>query len=169
MKALFGTDGVRGVANVDLTPELTLRIGRATASILPEDDSRPIFVGRDTRISGTMLEAALIAGITSAGRDATWLGIVPTPAVACITRAEGAAAGIMISASHNPIEDNGIKVFGGDGFKLSDELEDRIARLVDSSALPRPSGTAVGVARVAQNLGATYYRALYEGDRKSVV
>jgi phosphoglucosamine mutase len=164
MNELFGTDGVRGVANVELTPELTLQIGRATASILPDaDPRRPILVGRDTRISGTMLEAALIAGITSAGRDATSLGIVPTPAVACITRAEGAAAGIMISASHNPIEDNGIKVFGPDGFKLSDELEDRVARLVNSSELPRPSGTAVGIARLAQNLGRHYYRALYEG------
>ncbi len=164
MKALFGTDGVRGVANVELTPELTLRIGRAAASILSHGEPRrPILVGRDTRLSGTMLEAALVAGITSAGRDATSLGILPTPAVAYITRAEGAAAGIMISASHNPIEDNGIKIFGADGFKLSDELEGRIATLVESSELPRPSGTAVGIARTAQNLGRHYYRALYEG------
>lgn len=160
MSQLFGTDGVRGVANRDLTPELALQIGRAAAGILPKDE-RPIFVARDTRLSGTMLEAALIAGITSAGRDATSLGILPTPAVACITRSAQGAAGVMISASHNPIEDNGIKIFGPDGFKLSDDLEDRIESLIDSPALPRPTGTAVGVARVAQNLGRHYYAELY--------
>jgi phosphoglucosamine mutase len=159
---LFGTDGVRGIANRELTPELALRIGRAAAAILPRDD-RPIFVGRDTRVSGTMLEAALAAGITSAGRDATSLGIVPTPAVACITRAAQGAAGVMISASHNPIEDNGIKIFGADGFKLSDDLEDRIESLLDSPDLPRPIGTEVGVARVAQNLGRYYYGELSQG------
>lgn len=160
MSSLFGTDGVRGVANRELTPELALRIGRAAAGILRKSDA-PIFVGRDTRISGTMLEAALIAGITSAGRDATSLGILPTPAVASITRAAQGAAGVMISASHNPIEDNGIKIFGADGFKLSDDLEDQIESLLDSPEVPRPTGTAVGIARVAQNLGRHYYAELY--------
>ncbi|MBV8067120.1 MAG: phosphoglucosamine mutase [Candidatus Eremiobacteraeota bacterium] len=160
---LFGTDGIRGVANAELTPELALRIGRAAASLLDDDDHRPIVVGRDTRVSGPMLEAALIAGITSVGRDAISLGVVPTPAVACVTRAIGAAAGAVISASHNPIADNGIKFFGPDGFKLSDELEARIEALVDAPDLPRPTGTAVGVARVAQNLGRHYYRELYDG------
>jgi phosphoglucosamine mutase len=162
--SLFGTDGVRGVANEQLTPELAMRIGRAAAGLLPGDGDarRPILVGRDTRLSGTMLEAALIAGITSVGRDAVSLGIVPTPAVACIARTSGAAAGAVISASHNPIADNGIKFFGADGFKLSDELEARIEAALDSPALPRPTGTAVGIARVAQNLGRHYYQELYE-------
>jgi phosphoglucosamine mutase len=164
MSRLFGTDGVRGVANLDLTPELVVRIGRAAAVLLGDDDDarRPFLIGRDTRVSGTMLEAALVAGITSAGRDATSLGIIPTPGVACVTRATRAAAGVMISASHNPIADNGIKFFGGDGFKFSDELEDRIESLVEARDFPCPTGTGVGIARVAQNLGRYYYRELYE-------
>ncbi|MBV8344366.1 MAG: phosphoglucosamine mutase [Candidatus Eremiobacteraeota bacterium] len=164
MSGLFGTDGVRGVANRDLTPELALRIGRAAASLLPDEtDHRPVIVGRDTRVSGSMLEAAIVAGITSVGRDAVSVGIVPTPAVACITRSEDAAAGVVISASHNPIADNGIKFFGPDGFKLSDRLESEIEALVASDALPRPTGMAVGVARLAQNLGRHYYEELYDG------
>ncbi|HEY6326312.1 MAG TPA: phosphoglucosamine mutase [Candidatus Cybelea sp.] len=164
MSRLFGTDGVRGVANRELTPELALRIGRAAASLLPDEtEPRPVIVGRDTRVSGTMLEAAIVAGITSVGRDAVSVGIVPTPAIACITRAEDAAAGVVISASHNPIADNGIKFFGSDGFKLSDRLEDEIEALLDSDALARPTGTAVGMARVAQNLARHYYAELYDG------
>jgi phosphoglucosamine mutase len=162
---LFGTDGVRGVANADLRPELAFRIGRAAASVLgAHGDRTPVVVGRDTRLSGTMLEAAIVAGITSVGRDAISLGIVPTPAVACVTRRIGAAAGVVISASHNPIADNGIKFFGPDGFKLPDETEDRIEALLDSQELARPTGTAVGVARVAQNLARYYYRELYESN-----
>jgi phosphoglucosamine mutase len=163
---LFGTDGVRGIANREITPELALRIGRAAASLLLGDGERrkPILVGRDTRLSGTMLEAGLVSGITSVGCDAISLGIVPTPAVACVTRALGAAAGVVISASHNPIADNGIKFFGSDGFKLSDELEDQIEALLDSPDLPRPIGTGVGVAGVAQNLARHYYRELYESE-----
>ncbi|HVR45762.1 MAG TPA: phosphoglucosamine mutase [Candidatus Binatia bacterium] len=165
MSRLFGTDGVRGVANRELTPELAMRIGRAAASLLPDGiEQRPVIVGRDTRVSGTMLEAAIVAGITSVGRDAVSVGIVPTPAIACITRAEDAAAGVVISASHNPIADNGIKFFGSDGFKLSDSLEDEIEALLDSHTLPRPTGTAVGVARVAQNLARHYYAELYDGS-----
>jgi phosphoglucosamine mutase len=162
MSRLFGTDGVRGVANGDLTPELMLQIGRAAANVLPDGENRPILVGRDTRVSGPMLEAALVAGITSIGRDAISLGIVPTPAVASITRATGAAAGAVISASHNPIADNGIKFFASDGFKIADDLEDRIeAALI--AQLARPTGTAIGSARVAQNLGRHYYDELYAG------
>ncbi len=164
MSRLFGTDGVRGVANRELTPELAMRIARAAASLLPDETGqRPVIVGRDTRVSGTMLEAAIVAGITSVGRDAVSVGIVPTPAIACITRTEDAAAGVVISASHNPIADNGIKFFGSDGFKLSDRLEDEIEALLESNALPRPTGTAVGVARVAQNLARHYYAELYDG------
>jgi len=172
VSGLFGTDGVRGVANRELTPELALRIGRAAASVLPRDgdDRAPIVVGRDTRASGTMLEAALVAGITSVGRDAVSLGIVPTPAVACVTRRIGAAAGAAISASHNPIADNGIKFFGPDGFKLSDQLEERVETAIDSESLPRPVGTAIGVARLAQNLTRHYYDELYAdaGDLRSL-
>jgi len=164
MSRLFGTDGVRGVANADLTPELCFRVGRAGATVLARssDRHRPIVVGRDTRLSGTMLEAAIVAGITSVGRDVVSLGVVPTPAVACVTRREEAAAGIVISASHNPIADNGVKFFGSDGFKLSDEVESEIESLVDATDLPRPIGADVGVARLAQNLARHYYRELYE-------
>jgi len=161
---LFGTDGVRGVANDDLTPELAFKVGRAGATVLAHmsDRHRAVIVGRDTRLSGTMLEAAIIAGITSVGRDVVSIGIVPTPAVARVTVAEKAAAGVMISASHNPIPDNGIKFFGPDGFKLSDEIEDEIEALLGSSELPRPTGVDIGVARVAQNLGRHYYDELNE-------
>jgi phosphoglucosamine mutase len=169
---LFGTDGVRGVANAELTPELAFRIGRAGASVLAPDDERHplVVVGRDTRLSGTMLEAAIVAGLTSVGCDVVSLGVVPTPAVACITRHEGAAAGIMISASHNPIADNGIKIFGADGFKLSDEIESAIESAIDSPDLPRPTGAAVGIARVAANLGRHYYAELYQagGDLRGL-
>jgi phosphoglucosamine mutase len=109
-----------------------------------------------------MLEAAIVAGITSVGRDVVSLGVVPTPAVACVARREEAAAAVMISASHNPIADNGIKFFGSDGFKLSDEIEAEIEALLDSTALPRPTGTGVGVARLSQNLARHYYKELYE-------
>jgi phosphoglucosamine mutase len=165
MSPLFGTDGVRGVANRDLTPELAFRIGRAAAVVLYEDPGAdgPVVVGRDTRVSGTMLEAAIVAGLASAGRNAVLLGIVPTPAVACITRDTGAAAGVMISASHNPVPDNGIKFFGAQGYKLPDALERRIEQLLDAPDLPRPTGTAVGVVRSSYNLGRHYYRELYEG------
>jgi len=110
-----------------------------------------------------MLEAAIVAGITSVGRDVVSLGIVPTPAVACVTVRENAAAGVMISASHNPIADNGIKFFGPDGFKLSDAIEEEIESLVYSTTLPRPTGADIGVARLAQNLGKHYYEELYAG------
>jgi phosphoglucosamine mutase len=163
VRAYFGTDGVRGVANDDLTPELAFAIGRAGATVLAHEveRDRPVIVGRDTRLSGTMLEAAIVAGITSVGRDVLQIGIVPTPAVARITIAEQAAAGVMISASHNPIADNGIKFFGADGFKLSDDLEHEIEALIDRDDLPRPKGAGVGIARIAANLGKHYYDELY--------
>jgi phosphoglucosamine mutase len=163
LSRLFGTDGIRGIANAELTPELAFAVGRAGATALAHTSERhrPIIVARDTRLSGTMLEAAIIAGITSVGRDAVSIGIVPTPAVARVTVAEGAAAGVMISASHNPIEDNGIKFFGPDGFKLSDEIENEIESLVHGSDFARPTGTGIGVARVAQNLAKHYYEQLY--------
>jgi phosphoglucosamine mutase len=161
---LFGTDGVRGVANADLTPELAFAIGRAGAAVLTTgvDAVKPIVVGRDTRLSGTMLEAAIVAGITSTGRDVLQLGVVPTPGVAAITLHVDAAAGVMISASHNPIEDNGIKLFGPDGFKLSDALEDEIAARLHDPLLPRPTHAGVGVARSAHGLLDRYAMMLLE-------
>ncbi len=164
MSRLFGTDGVRGVANAELTPEVAFRVGRAGATVLSRSSERhrPVVVGRDTRLSGTMLEAAIVAGITSVGRDVVSIGIAPTPAVACVTVAEHAAAGVMISASHNPIADNGIKFFGSDGFKLPDAVEEEIESLLDSADLPRPVGAGVGVARLQQNLVRHYYRRLQE-------
>jgi phosphoglucosamine mutase len=163
---LFGTDGIRGVANVDLTPEFAFSVGRAGAAVLASssDRHRPIVVGRDTRLSGPMLEAAIVAGITSVGRDAVTVGVLPTPAVAAITVRTGAAAGVMISASHNPIADNGIKFFGPDGFKLSDATEDQIEALLHSADdQPRPSAADVGVTKNALNLGKYYYEELYAG------
>jgi len=146
---LFGTDGVRGVANEFLTPELAFSLGRAGASVLAAHGAkRPVVVGRDTRCSGPMLEGALCAGICSIGLDALTLGIAPTPAVAWLVRHLDAAAGVMISASHNPIGDNGIKFFAADGRKLSDALEDEIAaRVADASSLPRPTGAKVGTVK----------------------
>ncbi|HEY5256816.1 MAG TPA: phosphoglucosamine mutase [Candidatus Baltobacteraceae bacterium] len=165
MSRHFGTDGVRGVANAELTPELAFAIGRAGATVLAHESERhrAVIVGRDTRVSGSMLEAAIVAGITSVGRDVVSIGIVPTPAVATVTVRERAAAGVMISASHNPIADNGIKFFGPDGFKLSDADEHEIEALMERDDLPRPIGTEIGVARVAQNLAKHYYDELYAG------
>jgi phosphoglucosamine mutase len=155
---LFGTDGVRGVANADLTPERALAIGRAITAVLGGGvaDGRPIVIGRDTRLSGTMLEAAVTAGITSAGRDVLSAGILPTPGVAAVTRELGAVAGVMISASHNPIEDNGIKVFGPDGFKLADGTEAAIERAVTGEGAPRPTHAGVGIARSDPALAERY-------------
>jgi len=146
VNSLFGTDGVRGVANEFLTPELAFSLGRAGGHVLSVHGAhRPVLVGRDTRCSGPMLEAALCAGLSSIGLVAWKLGIVPTPAVAFLTRHLNAAAGIMISASHNPIQDNGIKFFAADGGKLDDALEDEIAAKVAAhESLPRPAGAAVG-------------------------
>ncbi len=161
---LFGTDGIRGVANAELSPELAFRVGRAGASVLARSSERhrPIIIGRDTRLSGTMLESAFVAGVTSVGRDIASVGILPTPGIARITVAEDAAAGVVISASHNPIEDNGIKFFGPDGFKLPDGVEEEIEAAVDAPDLPRPTGRKIGVARPAQNLTRHYYRLLEE-------
>ncbi len=160
----FGTDGIRGVANEELTPELAMRAGRAAAHALIDraDASQPIVVGRDTRLSGPMLESALMAGIASVGRHAISVGVLPTPAIACIVRATGAAAGAMISASHNPIADNGIKFFGADGFKLSDAVEAAIEAVMERDEFERPTGVGIGQITTAQNLGKHYY-ALLEG------
>jgi phosphoglucosamine mutase len=153
----FGTDGIRGVANADLTPELAFRVGRAAGSEL-RGDGGPFFVGRDSRLSGPMLEAALAAGICSVGASVELGGLLPTPAVAYLARRRRAAAGVVISASHNPVEDNGIKFFGGDGFKLLDAREDAIEAAMDRDDLPRPSGHGVGIIRQASE-GEEHYLA----------
>jgi phosphoglucosamine mutase len=147
MGKYFGTDGVRGIANTELTPELAFKLGRMGGYVLTKQSERPkVLVGRDTRISGQMLEAALVAGLLSIGAEVMRLGVISTPGVAFLTKAMGAEAGVMISASHNPVADNGIKFFGGDGFKLSDEEEAEIERLLDQEdTLPRPTGGDVGV------------------------
>jgi len=143
---LFGTDGIRGIANTELTPELAVGLGRALVRTLREEGiDRPLVaVGRDPRPSGEMLEAALVAGVTSAGGDVLPLGILPTPGVAFLVRLLGANSGVMISASHNPVGDNGIKCFGGDGFKLTDQEEERIEELMQLSDEDRPIGAAIG-------------------------
>ncbi len=149
MGVLFGTDGVRGIANIELTPELAFDLGRAGSYVLARQSggTRPrILVGKDTRISGDMLEAALIAGICSTGADVLTVGVIPTPAVAYLTRVYQASCGIVISASHNPVEDNGIKFFSSSGYKLPDEVEEEIEQLVlkGTSALTRTKGEDVG-------------------------
>ena len=149
MGKLFGTDGIRGVANRDLTPELFFRIGRITAWMLGREHEKPVFViGRDTRLSGSMLEGSLTAGITSAGGEARLLGVASTPATAYLTRKLNTAAGMVISASHNPIEDNGLKIFDSRGFKLPDKMEAEIENHYFQSVdeLPRPEGQKVGQA-----------------------
>ncbi|MFW6301108.1 MAG: phosphoglucosamine mutase [Bacillota bacterium] len=140
MGKLFGTDGVRGVANLELTPELAFKIGEAAAGVLlaESDNNKRIILGRDTRISGDMLASAVIAGVNSAGVDIIDLEIVPTPAVSYLTSKNDVIGGIMISASHNPIEDNGIKVFGGNGCKISEEIEGKIE---DEMTVPTEPGT----------------------------
>ena len=147
MSRMFGTDGVRGIANTELTADLAYALGRAGAFVLTEGTHKPkILVAKDTRISGDMLEAALVAGILSVGAEAVILGVVPTPAVAHLTRKYNADAGVMISASHNPVEYNGIKFFDGRGYKLSDELEDQIQAVIEGNFadVPSPVGGAVG-------------------------
>ncbi|MBP1950811.1 phosphoglucosamine mutase [Virgibacillus litoralis] len=143
----FGTDGVRGVANTELTPELAFKLGRFGGYALTRDVKKPkILIGRDTRISGHMLEGALVAGLLSIGAEVMRLGVISTPGVAYLTKATSAEAGIMISASHNPVEDNGIKFFRPDGFKLTDDQENEIEQLMEAEDnLPRPVGADVGL------------------------
>ena len=145
MSRLFGTDGVRGIANAELTPELAFRLGEAAGHFLGDHGRGRIVVGRDTRRSGEMLEASLVAGLMAGGADALVVGIVPTPAVALLVRQLGADGGVVISASHNAPEYNGIKFFSRDGFKLPDELEDEIeAFCTNERDWERPTGAAVG-------------------------
>ncbi|MHA6602946.1 phosphoglucosamine mutase [Aerococcus urinae] len=151
MLKYFGTDGVRGEANKELTPELAFKLGRFGGYVLlqhaKEEQEHPrVLVARDTRISGQLLEHALISGLLSVGIEVLQLGVITTPAVAYLTRTTGVTAGVMISASHNPAKDNGIKFFGSDGFKLSDDQEAEIEYYLDQEedSLPRPSAQGLG-------------------------
>ena len=148
MSRLFGTDGVRGVANKELTPLLAMQLGQAGASVLTKETSHKptIMVGCDTRISGDMLANALMAGVCSVGANAVYVGIVPTPAVAYLTRKNHMDAGVVISASHNPVEFNGIKFFDANGYKLPDAMEDEIEEIIknDMKDLAFPTGTEIG-------------------------
>jgi phosphoglucosamine mutase len=164
---LFGTDGVRGVANADpLTPELAYRLGRVAAASLagqaaPASPRPALLVGRDTRLSGPLLEHALAAGILSTGVDALLAGVLPTPAIAALTRVLGASGGVVLSASHNPFEDNGIKLFARDGGKLPDAWEEEIERrLEDADTAPRPTGAGVGRVRPVSRAEARYLETL---------
>ncbi len=146
MGILFGTDGIRGIANKDLTPELAFKVGRAGAFVLGKGEKGKILVGKDTRKSGDMLEAALSAGICSMGIDVIQIGVVPTPAVAYLTQKHNALAGVVISASHNPVEYNGIKFFNNDGYKLNDDIEEEIEKIIleGDEILNRPIKEEVG-------------------------
>lgn len=147
MGQLFGTDGVRGIANMELTPELAFKLGRAATALFGKQIEKPVFlIGRDTRISGEMLESALAAGICSAGGKVIVAGVMPTPAVAYLTKKLNVQAGVVISASHNPYPDNGIKFFAATGYKLPDAVEDKLEKLLLSpeDTMPRPTGDKVG-------------------------
>ncbi|MBW4716011.1 phosphoglucosamine mutase [Saccharothrix obliqua] len=164
MGRLFGTDGVRGLANADLTPELALSVAASAARVLAEHDRshRPVaVVGRDPRASGEMLEAAVVAGLTASGADVLRVGVLPTPAVAHLVGALGADMGVMISASHNPMPDNGIKLFGGGGHKLPDAVEDEIERKM-GEAHTRPTGAEIGRVRDVEDAEARYVRHLLD-------
>ncbi len=155
---LFGTDGMRGVANTEpLTPDTVLRVGRALTAVFQDHpDHHQIVIGTDTRVSGSMLEAALASGVCSMGGDALLVGPMPTPGIAFLTRSLGADVGVVISASHNPFQDNGIKIFSRDGFKLPDAVEDEIAELVLSHTIDdeRPIAESIGqVVRIDDALG----------------
>ena len=160
MGRLFGTDGVRGVAGSELTIELAKALGQAGAYVLTKEASHQptIIVGCDTRISGTMLASALMSGICSVGANAVYVGVLPTPAIAYLTRKHKVDAGVVISASHNPMEFNGIKFFNGDGFKLSDALEDEIQELIenDMKGVNLPTGAEIGRIDYRFDLGREY-------------
>ncbi|MBV9593340.1 MAG: phosphoglucosamine mutase [Actinobacteria bacterium] len=160
MARLFGTDGVRGLANAELSPELAVAVAGSAARVLIGHDPshRPLaVVGRDPRASGEMLEAATVAGLAAAGADVLRVGVLPTPAIAQLTGAYGADLGIMLSASHNPMPDNGIKLFARGGHKLPDEIEDEIESLVAAGPFPgRPTGAGIGRVRDAEQPAEIY-------------
>src|SRR4028119_1992628 len=159
VRKYFGTDGIRGRANGIITPDLALRVGQAAGLLFQQrgDYRHRVVIGKDTRLSGYMIESALQAGFTSVGMDVLLLGPIPTPAVAMLTRSMRCDLGVMISASHNPYEDNGIKLFGPDGFKLSDDVELEIEALIDSDLTRRLAGSAaLGRAKRIESVHARY-------------
>ena len=158
MRKYFGTDGIRGLANGVITPELALKVGQAAGLMFRRGHHRNrVVIGKDTRLSGYMIETAMVAGFTSVGMDVLLLGPMPTPAVAMLTRSMRADMGVMISASHNAYEDNGIKIFGPDGFKLSDEVERSIEELIDSDMARRLAPSAdLGRAKRIESVHARY-------------
>ncbi|MFF2087711.1 phosphoglucosamine mutase [Nocardia sp. NPDC058176] len=159
MGRLFGTDGVRGLANESLSPELAMRVAGAAAQVLSRGKKRPVAVlGRDPRASGEMLEAAVTAGLTSAGVDVLSVGVLPTPAVAYLTGLYDACFGVMISASHNPMPDNGIKIFAAGGHKLDDAVEQRIEALIADGVTVRPTGAGIGRVRGDYTVEGTHER-----------
>ena len=164
MGRLFGTDGVRGIANSELTPELAFKLGKAGAHVLSKSKKSPVFlIGKDTRLSGDMLEDALSAGITAVGGNVIKVGILPTPAIAYLVRAYNADAGVVISASHNPFEYNGIKFFNGNGFKLDDDIENDIEDILlrDIDVNSHITGSSIGRCLDAdEDAGAEYARFL---------
>lgn len=175
MARMFGTDGVRGVANTELTPELAMSLGKAGAYVLGREYEKPlILIGRDTRISGCMLEDSLCAGILSMGGNVIKVGVIPTPGIAFLVRKLDAAAGVVISASHNPFEYNGIKFFSGDGYKLDDAIEDEIEKYVKEGvpAEAEKSGESLGrliepdVSPVA--LYKEFVKSTFDGDLKGI-
>src|SRR6478735_2285960 len=154
----FGTDGIRGRANGVITPELALKVGQAAGLAFRRGEHRHrVVIGKDTRLSGYMIETALVAGFTSVGMDVLLLGPMPTPAVAMLTRSMRCDLGVMISASHNPYEDNGIKLFGPDGFKLNDDVEREIESLIDSDLSYRLAASSLlGRAKRIESADARY-------------
>lgn len=174
MSRMFGTDGVRGVANKELTPELAFKLGRAGAHVLTEGTHKPkILVGMDTRISCDMLESALVSGILSVGAEVISVGVIPTPAVAYLTRRYKCDAGVVISASHNPVEYNGIKFFNSKGYKLKDELEDKIQFVIENEINNIPSPIGGNVGRKIKEEGALeeyveFAKSTIEGDLKGM-
>ncbi|WP_433606520.1 phosphoglucosamine mutase [Prescottella agglutinans] len=172
MGRMFGTDGVRGLANAELTAELALKVAAAAAEVLAQEGSgteRPVaVVGRDPRASGEMLEAAVTAGLTASGVDVILVGILPTPAVAYLTGAYGAALGVMISASHNPMPDNGIKIFAAGGHKLDDDVENRIEAAIAAGPTRRPTGAGIGRVDVAFDATSRYLAHLANAQDRSL-
>src|SRR3981189_3400980 len=158
----FGTDGIRGIANASITPEIAMKVAQATGIIFQRGEHRHrAVIGKDTRLSGYMIENALVAGFTSAGIDVLLLGPMPTPAVAMLTHSMRADVGVMISASHNPYEDNGIKLFGPDGYKLPDAVEMQIGSLVAApSSIRLAASPAIGRAKRLDDADGRYVEAV---------
>ncbi len=175
MARMFGTDGVRGIANTELTPELAMALGKAGAYVLGREYKRPlILIGRDTRISGCMLEDALCAGILSMGGDVIKVGVIPTPGIAFLVRKLNAAAGVVISASHNPFEYNGIKFFRGDGYKLDDTIEDEIEKYVKEGVPSEAGRSGADLGRIIEPeespvaLYREFVKSTFDGDLKGI-